>query len=200
MLSLKNPSPPRSFGRKLAYRSETVQQYGDWLSNYKWDLFVTLTFRSLPDLLRQKGVDTISRDYAVRQWLKGLETAGQSYAVEQWRKGVKTVSQESAIQQWRKLMKALKKRHGSAPYWVRVTESSNWRDVPHFHALLGGIDSIEPNQVEHLWHTRGGGIAKVERFDPQLGGVYYISASHEAMEFSKNLPPLEHCPDVESQL
>ena len=155
--SLPGPQSPniRFYGRKLAYRDELTQIYGDWLSQYNWNLFVTLTFRDICPEMKAKGFTYISRAYAVRQW--------------------------------RKLLKALKKVEHRAPYWVRVTESSEWRDAPHFHAVLGGITRVEPYRVEQLWYKQCG-LAKVERYDPELGGAWYLSADHEALEFSKNLP------------
>lgn len=72
---------------------------------------------------------------------------------------------------------------------MRVIETSDWRDAPHFHALIGGVNKVKPYEVEKLWFPNG--LAKVKRYNPNLGGAYYISTSYESMEFSKNFPPLE---------
>ena len=154
-----------------------VQPWGDWLSeNYKWDLFVTLTFEDVvPDNKNQLVTGTSKRYDYFQNKKQRLEA-----------KGITAITNEYAVRQFKKLIKKMKNRQGTAPYWVRVTHGTyKWENL-HFHALIGGVGSVDREELWSLW-KKIGGLSKILKYDPARGAAYYVSKSHDNLEFSNNL-------------
>ena len=133
------------------YRDEYVQHWGDWLYEFKWDMFVSLTFRDIPPELRAKGVTRVTLEYMEEKW--------------------------------KKLLHKLKILQGSAPYWARVTENSMFREAPHFHALIGGVSEVNLKRIGRLW-GQFGGHAKIERYNRDENGTFYVAKSHDTLRLS----------------
>ncbi|MBA7555026.1 hypothetical protein ES705_47671 [subsurface metagenome] len=60
-----------------------------------------------------------------------------------------------------------------ALYWCRAFETQYWRGVPHIHALVGGLDSLEYAPVA-AWYWQRYGFIRVLEYDEQLGAGYYL--------------------------
>ena len=160
-----------------SYRDQMVQPWGDWLSeNYKWDLFVTLTFRDVEPL----------SEY---QWTSDFSIKDENHEYRKQRleaKGITNLTYGYAVGKFLKLIKKMKNRQGTAPYWVRATHGTGKWENLHFHALIGGVGSVDREELWTLW-KKIAGLSKILKYDPSRGAAYYISKSHENLEFSKYL-------------
>ncbi len=58
-------------------------------------------------------------------------------------------------------------------YWFRAFETQFWRGVPHIHALVGGLDSLEYAPVS-AWYWQRYGFIRVLEYNPQLGAGFYL--------------------------
>lgn len=77
------------------------------------------------------------------------------------------------------------------PTWVRGTEYPPWRDVPHFHALIGHVHQVRRDEAWSWWFGRYG-IARIEPYDRSLGAGYYLCKyvvkELGDIRFSENFP------------
>lgn len=150
---------------------ELRDSYGKWLSDLGarvggWDWWVTLTFRDRELEGFAKGWTKIGRHYAdksFRSWVQGIPNNYHYHPA------------------WRPTGLA----------WVRGTETTRTREIPHFHALISGCK----NQVrQDAWATwfKSQGIARIEPYDRELGAGYYLCKyavkSLGEIEFSPNFP------------
>ena len=98
------------------------------------------------------------------------------------------VSQEEANHVWRKgWLRPLEKSLNRQVHFVRVLE--NPYDNPHYHALLAGTSEAGIHEWEDEWYTLKG-IAKIEPYNRELGGSWYISKDlykDTEVVFSKNI-------------
>lgn len=75
---------------------------------------------------------------------------------------------------WGKFVKelALTKGLGSL-WWVRGREYQHWRGVPHFHALVGGVQDLRRDEAWSWWFAKYG-MARIEPYNHELGAGYYL--------------------------
>lgn len=57
--------------------------------------------------------------------------------------------------------------------WVRGREYQQWRGVPHFHALIGGVADLRRDGAWSWWFEKYG-IARIEPYDRSRGAGYYL--------------------------
>ena len=72
-------------------------------------------------------------------------------------------------------------------HFIRVLENESTNI--HYHCLMSGIKNQKASIWERAWHNIGG-IAKIEPYDCELGGAYYIGrkcAQGCEVAFSKNI-------------
>jgi len=125
--------------------------WGDWLSEFDWDHFVTLTFapphpRHLRGAVRPgPGRRRAERpgpppDYAHRQfrhWVRRLGVLG-----------------------------------GAPVWWFRGDELGERLGRLHLHAFLGGTGGLLEASLDREWRA---GFSLVKRYDPSLGAAHYVS-------------------------
>jgi len=74
--------------------------------------------------------------------------------------------------------------------WVYGREYQQWRGVPHFHALIGGVAGLRLEEAQSWWF-RNYGIARIEPYDRSRGaGFYlckYVNKQFGDIHFSKGL-------------
>jgi hypothetical protein len=58
-------------------------------------------------------------------------------------------------------------------WWVRGREYQQWRGVPHFHGLIGGVRDLRYVDMQDWWWGTYG-IAKIEPYDRSLGAGFYL--------------------------
>lgn len=57
--------------------------------------------------------------------------------------------------------------------WVRGREYQHWRGVPHFHALIGGVEGLRRMDMVDWWFQEYG-IARIMPYDRGQGAGYYL--------------------------
>jgi hypothetical protein len=75
---------------------------------------------------------------------------------------------------WDKFIDELGARKGmNNLWWVRGREYQQWRGVPHFHALIGGLgDQRRLDMMDWWYHSYG--IARIEAYDRSQGAGFYL--------------------------
>ena len=144
------------------------------ISLHRWQLFVTLTFKSREEFesvrVAKDGTETR------KTWSRPVKVPG----VHERRKMLFAFLRESA--------KGLKRdrsgqRVDSVPFhalhWVAREETGELNGRYHFHLLLSGLPPSRCNTVERfaqksIWQGVGGGFADVRAFDAQLAGAAYV--------------------------
>lgn len=58
-------------------------------------------------------------------------------------------------------------------FWVRGREYQHWRGVPHFHALIGGVDLLRRDEAWAWWFQRYG-INRILPYDRTQGAGFYL--------------------------
>jgi hypothetical protein len=85
----------------------------------------------------------------------------------------KSTTAGAAHNRFRRFADGLTNSAGIKPGWFVVAEpNAEQRRSVHLHALLQ--TDVPPGMVERLW-WRQFGIAKVRRFDPDRGALYYCA-------------------------
>jgi hypothetical protein len=76
--------------------------------------------------------------------------------------------------------------------WVRCFELQKWRGAPHIHALVSGADPALNIRDARDWAFHRYGLARITRYDPNLGAAWYISKYVETdtfdIEFGGDFP------------
>lgn len=74
--------------------------------------------------------------------------------------------------------------------WARGREYQRYRGVPHFHALIAGVEDLRRDEAWRWWFDRHG-MARILPYDRSLGaGFYlckYVTKELGDMEFSEGL-------------
>jgi hypothetical protein len=163
---------------KNSTKPQQKQAWGNFLTELGektggWDWWATLTFRDRTEEEKSRG------------WTK----AGWLYTSKAWDELEKHLDFDNRISFLQD--KTRTTPPGSwAARWVRGREYQHWRGVPHFHALVGGVESQRRMNVVDWWHDKYG-IARVEAYDRTRGAGFYISkyVSKELgdIQFSQNL-------------
>lgn len=98
------------------------------------------------------------RDRTQEEIARGWTKIGWQYSANAWAKFVKEIG----------AMKGL-----NDLWWCAGRETQYWRGVPHFHALIGGVDKLRRDEAWHWWFTNYG-MARILPYDQQLGAGYYL--------------------------
>jgi hypothetical protein len=135
---------------RRAYGSEVLGAWGEWLSSWRWDWFVTLTYDQ-----KRKGP----------QGRGSHDRVGWSLSDRHWHEWLGQAVGDSA---------------GSASilpsvYWVRGREPNPWRYGTHFHALIGGVPTGTSRRDAWAAWFHPHGRALIEPYDPRQGAGYYVS-------------------------
>lgn len=130
-------------------------------------------------------------------WLSGLEE-WQWFVTMTFRDppattpGYSKVGWAHAKSAWRTFEKLARPACGEL-LWARAMEIQPWRGVPHWHALVGGLDSTRYRDVSNsLWKNFG--FCRILDFDPELGAGYYI-----AKYATKELGDIEFSPSIRAR-
>ena len=59
--------------------------------------------------------------------------------------------------------------------WVRCLELHKWRGTPHIHGLISGVNPELNIKYARDWAYHHYGIARIDRYDPNLGAAWYIT-------------------------
>ena len=59
--------------------------------------------------------------------------------------------------------------------WVRCLELQKWRGTPHVHGLVSGVDPALSIKNARDWAYHHYGIARIDRYNPNLGAAWYIT-------------------------
>jgi hypothetical protein len=146
-------------------KTELKQAWGDFLTDLGdkaggWDWWFTGTFRDIPE-------DT--------QHSTGWAKPGWGYTGKAWDKLQGEITARIGLQ---------------TQYWVRGREYQQWRGVPHFHALIGGVGDLRRDEVWSWWYERYG-QARIEPYNHELGAGYYlckyVTKELGDIQFSKGL-------------
>lgn len=78
-----------------------------------------------------------------------------------------------AYRAWGHLMSWLRERNAS-PGYFRGVEWQRDRHVPHFHALVLGVDHAATRMRVVDWWFDNYGIARVQAYDARRGAVWYV--------------------------
>lgn len=72
-------------------------------------------------------------------------------------------------------VRQVRHRCGHRVEFVRVTEQHKFRNVPHYHFLMGNVpDSVRRMGMVDWWWGKGYGIARVEKYDNSKGAGHYL--------------------------
>ena len=126
------------------------ETWGDWLSEFKWDHWLTLTLRpyeppSVPGL-----------GPAYRPISSGWPTPAYGRRA------------------YDRYITDLSRRARQPVEWFRAYELGRGHDRPHFHALLSGTQTLPTDTIRLAWRE---GWARAEEYDPSLGATYYVTKS-----------------------
>ena len=67
-------------------------------------------------------------------------------------------------------------RRGEGVWWVRATEHHRYRDVIHYHALIGGVFNVRRLTWMDVWSNEmGEGWARIQPYDRRRGARYYLA-------------------------
>ena len=58
-------------------------------------------------------------------------------------------------------------------WWVRGREYQQWRGVPHFHGLIGGVGDLRRMDLVD-WCWRKYGMTRILPYNRELGAGYYL--------------------------
>lgn len=87
------------------------------------------------------------------------------------------VSPKKAHNIWRDWLHELERAAERKVHYIRVTEKQVLRGGnPHYHALLMGVGLLSPSTWACRWREVAG-LARIEEYDLELAGNYYISKS-----------------------
>ena len=59
--------------------------------------------------------------------------------------------------------------------WVRCLELHKWRGTPHIHGLISGVNPELNIKYARDWAYHHYGIARIDRYDRNLGAAWYIT-------------------------
>ena len=59
--------------------------------------------------------------------------------------------------------------------WVRCFELHKWRGTPHIHGLISGVNPELNIKSARDWAYHHYGIARIDRYDRNLGAAWYIT-------------------------
>lgn len=147
---------------------------GDWLSEYEWSHWATLTFR--PYVPRESpglGPATPPRlrpgpppDFAHRAFGGFISRLGHQC--------------------------------GQSLAWFRGDELGERLGRLHLHALVGGTEGLLPSTLKRTWPY---GFSKVEVYDPALGATHYLTKYATKSLASYDLDgPLRRCGEGQARL
>jgi hypothetical protein len=127
---------------------ELKQAWGSWLTEIGdriggWDWWATLTFRDCTDAEIARG------------WTK----PGWRYTGGAWDALVREIEGQKGMFRTTR--------------WVRGREYQHWRGVPHFHALIGGVQDLRRMDLVDWWFQHYG-IARILPYDRELGAGFYL--------------------------
>jgi len=132
---------------------EIRESYGNWLSELGarvggWDWWVTLTFR----------------DRELEGFSRGWSKIGGHYADKAFKSWVQSIPNNYILNPgWRPTHLT----------WVRGTERTKTREVPHFHSLIAGCKDQRRSEAWANWFKEQG-LARIEPYDKELGAGYYL--------------------------
>lgn len=97
---------------------------------------------------------------------------------------------------FRSLVNELRDLRGlGEPTWVRGMEYQQFRGVPHFHCLMGGVSHLRRDEVWQWWFEKYG-QARIEPYNRELGAGWYlckyVSKEFANVDFSENLTNLKN--------
>ncbi len=93
------------------------------------------------------------------------------YAVLTFRDSISTRTAWKKFNDWRIEIK--KHSRNRIDYFMAI-ELDKWRGQPHLHVFLSGTGKEKPYIWAKVWFTSGG-IAKIVRYNPNLGASYYLA-------------------------
>lgn len=127
---------------------QVKEAWGDFLSKkFKWDLFVTLTFKDSVFYTDKKSGKVNS--YPITNKIANIRFA--------------------------EFMRTMRRRQKHRSEFIRVTEFGKWnRAKPHYHCLIGNAADIYRMGMVDWWWGKGYGIARVEKYDKSKGAGYYL--------------------------
>lgn len=130
-------------------REEVKGAWGEWLSRWQWDWWVTLTYDPKRRPSASATHTAVGWSLSNRHWHEWLaEAVGDSSGSSPW---------------------------PGSPFWVRGREPNPWRYGTHFHALVGGVGTdTSRKRAWESWFIKHG-LARIEPYDPRRGAGYYVS-------------------------
>lgn len=120
--------------------------------------------------LKQAWGDWVSQLYPW-QWFVTLTFRDPT--PEQVRQGWTKIGHAYAKTAYSNFLRYVQPALGSL-YWFRAFETQHWRGVPHIHALVGGLDSLEYGPVA-AWYWQKYGFIRVLEYESSRGASYYLS-------------------------
>ncbi len=122
-----------------------ADSWGQFLSQFSWDWFVTLTFRGDPS----------------QPWGRGFRRDSQ-------------VSSFHAHRLFARFMRDLERSSGQPIYWFRGDEYGLVNGRFHIHALVGNVAAERRLYWMDRWE-RLAGFARILPFDPEQGAAHYCA-------------------------
>ena len=83
------------------------------------------------------------------------------------------------IKQW---LKGIAARVANPLGYYINPEQPHSHDRPHAHGVLAGVGDAAPKDAAKLWRKRNG-IVRIETFDPERGGLRYVTKNAVDGEF-----------------
>jgi len=93
---------------------------------------------------------------------------------EEIKRGWTKVGSQYSGRAFKSFIKELQKETGSEIDWVSAREYQHWRGVPHYHALISGVESLRRLSWMDWWYGRYG-MARIKPYDALKGAGWYIS-------------------------
>jgi len=93
---------------------------------------------------------------------------------EEVKRGWTKVGSQYSARAFKSFIKELQKKSGKEINWVSAREYQRWRGVPHYHALISGVESLRRLTSMDWWYGRYG-IARIKQYDADKGAGWYIS-------------------------
>jgi len=93
---------------------------------------------------------------------------------EDQERGWTKVGTQYASRAYKAFIKAVQKETPEKIRWVCGLEYQHWRGVPHYHALLNGVQNVRRMDFVDWWWDRYG-IARILPYNAKEGASYYLS-------------------------
>ena len=164
--------------------NEAIKQaWGDWVDEVGhrkggWDWYATLTYRPVPatytEYTERSGTMYQGHTYKVLA-APGWDKPGWKYTARACDTFLNELGQVKGM---------------TDTWWCKARETQQWRGVPHYHLLIGGVSTLRRMDFVD-WHYGKYGIARIEPYMADLGARFYlckyVTKELGDIEFSPNL-------------